>query len=92
MKKIINWLQSNLDKVCHFCICLILALCFAYLILQIFNFPLALCAWFGFVGSMSIGALKEIYDLKRGNIFDSKDLLADWLGASVGFIMAIIML
>ena len=40
--------------------------------------------WLGWTTSMLVGVAKEVYDHSNGGKFDTKDILADGIGASLG--------
>lgn len=45
----------------------------------------------GFVIAVLVGVAKELWDKKRGETFDLKDLTADVIGAGIGAILVMIL-
>lgn len=91
MKKIFGWLTNIAsDKLLHaFVSCILYVLLFKIFTLcfGLYNFVPYI-----FVGALVlvIGFVKEYIDQKSGGIFDLKDLLADFVGILVGFLLCII--
>lgn len=84
MKKLV----IGLDKVLHFISCLIItAIVFAGLYFT--GLSNILCVLGGFIAAMIAGFAKEFYDKKRGEIFDWKDIIADFTGAAISSIILI---
>lgn len=89
MDKILNWFGTNIDKVCHFCICVVISIVFGGIIFRTTEgvTPIV-CAGCGFMSSFIVGVLKEYCDRASGKgVFDLKDLLADVLGGLAGSII-----
>ena len=88
MKKVINWLSNNLDKVAHFDISIVLTIVLGAVFFHttagaaILN--AAVCGAFA---SLGLGIAKEVFDYIRVRNFDLKDLLADLIGSAVGVII-----
>lgn len=89
MNKIIDWFWTNIDKVCHFCICVIISIIIGGIIFRTTEGATPIvCAGCGLISSFIVGVLKEYYDSASGNgVFDLKDLLADMLGGLAGSII-----
>lgn len=86
MSKILAWLNCNMDKVCHFCVCTVISLVFGAIIFHTTAGATALIGGAcGLIAAFIIGFMKEVYDGFIGEgTFDLKDLLADTLGGIVG--------
>jgi len=69
------------DKILHFCVCMLLCMSFGCLVVHVPKF-LVLAAGYSF--AMTIGILKEVYDMYNGGVFDWKDIVADFFGAITG--------
>lgn len=93
MSKILAWFSSNMDKVCHFCVCLVISLVFGAIIFHTTAGATALVgAACGLIAALIIGFMKEVYDGFIGEgIFDLKDLLADAIGGIVGGILLMLL-
>lgn len=88
-----DWIYSNLDKVAHTSISVILAIVISWIFLvTTAGCTVLISAACGIIGTMIIGVLKEIHDFTRGGSFDIKDLLADLVGSIFGGILAILIL
>lgn len=88
-----DWIYSNLDKVAHTSISVILAIVISWIFLvTTAGCTVLISAACGIIGTMIIGVLKEIFDFTRGGSFDIKDLLADLVGSIFGGILAILIL
>ena len=88
-----DWIYSNLDKVAHTSISVILAIVISWIFLvTTAGCTVLISAACGIIGTMIIGVLKEIFDFTRGGSFDIKDLLADLVGSFFGGILAILIL
>ena len=88
-----DWIYSNLDKVAHTSISVILAIVISWIFLvTTAGCTVLISAACGIIGTMIIGVLKEILDFTRGGSFDIKDLLADLVGSIFGGILAILIL
>lgn len=93
MSKILAWLNGNMDKICHFCICLVISLVFGAIIFHTTAGATALIGGAcGLIAAFIIGLMKEVYDgfISEG-IFDLKDLLADTLGGIVGALILMLL-
>lgn len=93
MSKILTWLNGNMDKVCHFCVCVVIALVFGAIIFHTTAGATALIGGTcGLFASIIIGFMKEVYDAFIGSgKFDLKDLLADTIGGIVGAVLLILL-
>jgi len=69
------------DKILHFFISMLLCMSWGCLAVHIAFFLVILG---GFTFSMTIGVLKELYDIMTGGKFDFDDILANMIGANVG--------
>lgn len=88
-----DWIYSNLDKVAHTSISVILAIVISWIFLvTTAGCTVLISAACGIIGTMIIGVLKEILDFTQGGSFDIKDLLADLVGSILGGILAILIL
>lgn len=88
-----DWIYSNLDKIAHTSISVILAIVISWIFLvTTAGCTVLISAACGIIGTMIIGVLKEILDFTRGGSFDIKDLLADLVGSIFGGILAILIL
>lgn len=90
LRKLLNWLYKNCDKVLHFTISLLLAFIVGLVLMLVWHFrPWAamLISW-GVV--FLIGVIKETLDALGGGIFDLKDLQADIIGLVLGGAMLLV--
>lgn len=88
-----DWIYSNLDKVAHTSISVILAIVISWIFLvTTAGCTVLVSAACGIIGTMIIGILKETVDFMRGGSFDLKDLLADLVGSIFGGILAMLIL
>lgn len=78
MKKLV----IGFDKILHF-ICCIIITTIAFAGFCFTGLSNALCVIGGFVIAMLIGFAKEFHDKKRGEIFDWKNIIADFVGAGI---------
>lgn len=93
MNKIINYIYSNLDKVCHVVITIILTLIATVIYHNTTNdLPLINASVLGSLTAFLFGICKEVLDFMTGSKFDTHDLLADFIGALLGFILTILLL
>lgn len=93
MQKVINWLQGNLDKVCHFLACIVIAIVFSAIILHTtMGATLLVSATCGLIAAMMCGVFKEVFDFVRGGTIDGKDLLADLIGSIIGAALSMLIL
>lgn len=91
MNKIINWIWSNLDKVCYVAVCIIIAIVFGAIIFNTTNdCTVVEGAACGFFAGVIVGALKEVFDFCRGGKFDAKDLFADVIGSIIGALLMVL--
>lgn len=88
--KLIVWSRQNIDKICHYLVCLLISLVIILSMNMLIGVSLWLSGIIGLAISMVIGVLKEIYDSKHGGIFDKQDLAADIIGGMSGTIIGII--
>lgn len=88
--KLIICLRQNIDKVCHYLVCLLISLLTILTMTMIIGITAWISGIIGFIISGIIGILKEAYDSKHGGIFDKKDLLADIIGGISGTIIGIV--
>lgn len=93
MNKIITWLNGNMDKVCHFCICLVIAIVFGAIIFHTTVGATAIAAaTCGLIAAFIVGLIKEVCDtLFLGGVFGLKDLFADTIGGMVGAILLVLL-
>ena len=88
MKKVINWLSNNLDKVAHFAISIVLTIVFGAIFFHTTAGATILnAAVGGAFASLGLGIAKEVYDYIIVRNLDLKDLLADLIGSAVGVII-----
>lgn len=82
-----------MDKVCHFCVCVVISIVFGAVILHTTAGATALVgATCGLLLALFIGILKEVYDcFFCGGKFDVMDLLADAIGGLIGAILFILL-
>lgn len=93
MKKIYNWLCGNLDKVCHFFVCVLIAIIFGAIILHTTaGVTVLVSSTCGLIAGIICGILKEVYDVINRGMFDTKDLLADLIGSIVGALIALLII
>ena len=90
MKKLVNWLMVNSDKLLHFIVCLLLAYNIALLDIVIFNRSPLVVSAVASVAVLVIGVIKELYDIFNGEEFDLHDLAADVVGLRVGVSMILV--
>lgn len=87
----IKWLYNiKTDKLLHFIASLGVMQVF-YSILHYF----LLAKWSLLIAlgiAILIGVFKELYDKKKGGTFNKKDIIADIIGALIGFILTIIII
>lgn len=83
MNRLFDWLSKNIDKVAHFSVSIILTIVLGGIIFH--------SIIFGALASFGIGILKEVIDSKRGEIFDKKDLVADFFGDVIGIIILLLL-
>lgn len=88
--KLIVWTRQNIDKVCHYLVCLLISLLTILTMTMIIGIPAWISGIVGCIASIIIGVLKEIYDSKHGGIFDKKDLTFDIIGSMSGTVIGII--
>lgn len=89
LRAIWAWVRKALaaDKVAHFCACFAVTVVVAAILRK------HDCAIFvGILTGMVAGIVKETIDKARGGVFDTWDLLADFLGTLTGAICAIALL
>lgn len=81
-----------MDKVAHFLACVLISLVVAI----IFEKTTVGTPWaYAFMGAFAavlVGIFKEIFDFLYGDHFDAHDLLADFIGAVIGFLLTAILL
>jgi len=70
-----------IDKILHFCVCMLLAMSWGCMVIHIQRYKVIAC---GFLFAMIIGLLKELYDSMTGGKFDWEDIIADFVGAIMG--------
>ena len=88
MKKVINWLSNNLDKVAHFAISIVLTIVYGAILFHTTAGATILnAAVGGAFASLGLGIAKEVYDYIIVRNLDLKDLLADLIGSAVGIII-----
>lgn len=93
MKKIYNWLRDNLDKVCHFLVCTLIAIVFGTIILHTTaDVTVLVAATCGLIAGIICGVFKEVFDAYKGGIFDTKDLLADFIGSIFGALLSLLII
>lgn len=93
MIKLYKWLNANIDKVCHFLVCTLIAILFSALILHTTPTATVLTAAIcGFIASVICGLLKEVFDTYMGGYIDVHDLNADLCGAVFGTIIVLLIL
>lgn len=88
--KLIVWTRQNIDKVCHYLVCLLISLLTILTMSMLMGVSTWISGMIGFLFSVMIGILKEVYDSKHGGIFDKKDLLADITGSVSGTVIGVI--
>lgn len=86
MNKISNWISVNLDRICHFCVCVVISILIGAILFRTTEGATPIvCAGCGLVGSFIVGVMKELYDhIFTEGVFDLKDLLGDVLGGLLG--------
>lgn len=91
MKKVLNYLMQNGDKVIHLLVCMIIVLVVGRgdMLDGIDLWMVAVTI--AFFVAVFIGIVKELIDFFRGGWFDAKDLLFDFVGAVIGSLLFIFM-
>ena len=79
--RLIEWLMGNIDKVCHYLICVLISLLITLTMGLIFGIPLWISGIIGLIIGIVAGVIKEIYDSRHKGKFDKKDLIADIFGS-----------
>lgn len=88
-----DWIYSNLDKVAHTSISVILVIVISWIFLvTTAGCTVLISAACGIIGTMIIGVLKETADFIGGGTIDFKDLLADLVGSIFGGILVMLIL
>lgn len=88
-----DWIYSNLDKVAHTSISVILVIVISWIFLvTTAGCTVLISAACGIIGTMIIGVLKEAADFIGGGTIDFKDLLADLVGSILGGILVMLIL
>lgn len=77
------------DKLLHIVVSAFIATCikgaFAISLIMLDRVDLAIYTFtLAYIGTIAVGVCKEIYDWRKGGLFDKKDILADFLGAYLG--------
>lgn len=78
------------DKVLHFETCCLITMVVALLNMNVLGLGIAASAVLAYMIAIISGILKEVYDNNTYGLFDNKDLVADALGAFVGFLIIIL--
>lgn len=91
MKKILNYLMQNGDKVIHLLVCMVIVLVVGRGDMLIWHRPMMVAVTIAFFVAVLIGIVKELIDFFRGGWFDAKDLLFDFVGAVIGSLLFILM-
>lgn len=73
------------DKVLHFETCCLITMVVALLNMNVLGLGIAASAVLAYMIAIISGILKEVYDNNTYGLFDNKDLVADALGAFVGY-------
>lgn len=88
--KLIVWARQNIDKVCHYLVCLLISLLTILTMSMLMGVSTWISGIVGFIITVIIGILKEVYDSKHGGIFDKRDLTADIIGGISGTVIGVI--
>ena len=91
MKKVLNYLMQNGDKVIHLLVCMIIVLVVGRGDMLVWHRPMMVAVTIAFFVTVFIGIVKELIDFFRGGWFDAKDLLFDFVGAVIGSLLFIFM-
>lgn len=88
--------KIGIDKVAHAIVCLVITAVIALLIYGASswfggNIPKYVCGAIGAIVALALGGAKEAYDKFQGREFDLKDLIADVVGVTVGFVLSLLM-
>lgn len=78
--------KIGMDKIVHSCVCLIIALFVGLFSGAFFENGSWECAFIGGMTAFLAGLVKELADFFWNKPFDLKDLLADFVGAVIGFV------
>lgn len=88
--KLIVWARQNIDKVCHYLVCLLISLLTILTMSMLMGVSTWISGIVGFIITVIIGILKEVYDSKHGGIFDKRDLTANIIGGISGTVIGVI--
>jgi len=92
MAKFIDKIKNaGLDKWMHGVACFFICAVVALAVYGIWEDPKPVCGFIGWIAAMCAGLAKELVDFFRGNKFDINDLIADFIGATIGFGLAFLM-
>ena len=94
MKKIIGFLNRiEGDKWAHLLVCLLITTTLGFWSILTFHVTSGCAALVGGVIALILGVLKEVRDgfFVPNNVFSGADLLADIIGAVIGFILVSIL-
>lgn len=91
MKKVIDYMMQNGDKVIHLLVCMVIVMVIGSGDMLIWHRPMMVAVAIAFFDALFIGILKELIDFFRGGWFDAKDLLFDFVGAVIGGLLFVFM-
>lgn len=91
MKKMLNYLMQNGDKVIHLLVCMVIVLVVGRGDMLIWHRPMMVAVAIAFLVAMFIGIVKELIDFFRGGWFDVHDLVFDFVGTVIGSLLFIFM-
>lgn len=84
--------KIGMDKMVHACVCIIITLLVGLFVGAFFDDDAWVCACIGGLTAFFVGLVKEFADFFSNKPFDFKDLLADLVGAVIGFVFVGILL
>lgn len=91
MKKVIDYMMQNGDKVIHLLVCMVIVMVIGRGDMLIWHRPMMVAVAIAFFAALFIGIAKELIDFFRGGWFDAKDLLFDFVGAVIGGLLFVFM-
>ena len=91
MKKVIEYMMHNGDKVMHLLVCMVIVMVISRCDMLIWNRPMNVAVAIALFVALFIGIVKELIDFFRYGWFDVKDLLFDLVGAVIGGLLFVFM-
>lgn len=91
MKKILNYMMQNGDKVIHLLVCMVIVLVVGRGDMLVWHRTMMVAVTIAFFVALVIGIMKELIDFFRGGWFDAHDLVYDFVGAVIGSLLFVFM-